>query len=189
MKEQWYSGWSLTRIHGFSYLLWLGCKRLKWIGDGTKTKADLHSPHQSAFSAVDCHNPEIEKFLSLCGNATVCRRRMQKMWMSLTPNRCPKVFLLKSEILQKAQRVAKYLLQWTFKNRPIWSGGFCNWSGFVFTQCTAACHSDTWSWSPGYMAFFIVVAWHCDQVSCSRFRNHFLVQLFIFVVLIKFFFI
>ena len=39
-------------------------------------KADSHSTKQSAFSAVDCINAEIEKFLSLCRNTTVhCRIR------------------------------------------------------------------------------------------------------------------
>ena len=34
-------------------------------------KADSHLPQQYAFSTVDCVNAEIEKFPSLCGNATV----------------------------------------------------------------------------------------------------------------------
>ena len=33
--------------------------------------ADSHSPQWYAFSAVDFVNAEKEKFLSLCGNATV----------------------------------------------------------------------------------------------------------------------
>ena len=33
--------------------------------------ADSHLPQRSTFSTVDCINTEIEKFLSLCGNATV----------------------------------------------------------------------------------------------------------------------
>ena len=41
-------------------------------------KADSHLPQQSVFSAVDCVNAEIEKFLSLWGNATVCRRCTRK---------------------------------------------------------------------------------------------------------------
>ena len=35
------------------------------------SKADSHSPQQSAFSAIDCINAEIEKFLSFCGGAAV----------------------------------------------------------------------------------------------------------------------
>ena len=34
-------------------------------------KVDSHLLQQSAFSAEDCINAEIEKFLSLCGNAPV----------------------------------------------------------------------------------------------------------------------
>ena len=39
--------------------------------DLTRIRADSHSPLQSAFSAIDCVNAGIEKFLSLCGDATV----------------------------------------------------------------------------------------------------------------------
>ena len=41
-------------------------------------KADSHLPQQSAFSPVDYVNAEIEQFLSLCRNVTVCHRCMWK---------------------------------------------------------------------------------------------------------------
>ena len=46
-------------------------KRFKYYIIAFSVKADLHSLRRSAFSAVDCVNAEIEKFISLCGNATV----------------------------------------------------------------------------------------------------------------------
>ena len=50
------------------------CRQYEWA-----FKAHSHSLQPSADSAVDCINAEIEKFLSLRSNATVCRRRTRKM--------------------------------------------------------------------------------------------------------------
>ena len=41
-------------------------------------KAHSHSPQQFAFSAIDCVNAEIEKFLYLWGKATVCLNACRK---------------------------------------------------------------------------------------------------------------
>ena len=50
-----------------------------YIVGSQKVKANSHLQKQSAFSTVDCVNAEVEKFLSLCRNATVCCRYTQKM--------------------------------------------------------------------------------------------------------------
>ena len=105
-------------------------------------KAHSHLPQQSVDSAVDCINAEIENFLSLCGNATVCRmpqQQTQLVWMGLWRNRSKTYFLIKIILLKKWANPGLF---WFFRSFQT------NNANFTTNQCEkmSKCPSSIQCW-------------------------------------------